>query len=345
MMMILKGIFCIIFYLGCYICAGTLFPVRFHKNSLIKIMLLGYMVYFTGFQLVALPMKIGRLPLKYLTLTWYALIALLWIFVLLRRYSTLLAAFRNVFKGDKESLFCRAMFLIFAVGLAVFLAMNLNHISDYDAGYYLGLPASSVYSNTIERMDPYTGRLLEQPDRFYILNTITIHSAVTFQALNLPPLVEAKFSFTIVLSVLFVLILYEIGRMLFDNREKNALVFVILSVMTLLFSYSISGVSHYFAYRTYEGKSICSYLYMTAIFMFFLAVYGKKYKCWGWTGLFFSAVSGISTCNTALFTIPILIATLTLPCLVYQKRRSEVKYFILTILPCLFWLALHHYLS
>lgn len=343
--MILKGIFCIIFYLGCYICAGAVFPARFHKNSLIKITLLGYMVYFSGFQLVALPMKTGRLPLKYLTLTWFVLIALLWIFVLLRRHSTLLTAFRNAFDGGKGCLLSRFALLFFAVGLAVFLAMNLNHISDYDAGYYLGLPASSVYSNTIERMDPYTGRLLEQPDRFYILNTITIHSAVIYQALNLPPLVEAKFSFTIVLAVLFVLILYEIGRKLFEDKEKHALLFTVLSVMTLLFSFSISGVSHYFAYRTYEGKSICAYLYMTAIFMFFVAVYGKKDKCWGWAGLFFSAVSGIATCNTALFTIPILIVTLTLPCLVYQKRRSEIKYFILTILPCLFWLALHQYLS
>lgn len=54
--------------------------------------------------------------------------------------------------------------------------------------------------------------------------------------------------------------------------------FLMLSVLTLLFSYSLAGVSHYFAYRTYEGKAITAYLYTTGIFVFFLGIFREKEK-------------------------------------------------------------------
>lgn len=344
MILALKGIFCIVFYFGCFFCAGAALPSKFHKNSLPKICLLGFMIYFSAFQIVAFPMKIAKLPLKYLTLTWLGLLGLLLIFVLWKRRAVIREAVSGIF-ADRHRLFYGGAVLLAAFGLAVFLAMNINHISDFDAGYYLGLPVSSVYSNTIERMDPYTGKMLEGPDHFYLLNTITVHSAVIYQAFNLPPLVEEKLSLTIVMAVLFVLVLFETGLRLMKEKYKEALVFTLLAVLTLLFSYSISGVSHYFAYRTYEGKAICAYFYMTAIFMFYLSIYKRQDENWGWAGLFFAAVSGVATCNTALFTIPVLITTLVLPCLLWQRRSREVKYYVLTILPCLFWLGLHQYLS
>ena len=39
------------------------------------------------------------------------------------------------------------------------------------------------------------------------------------------------------------------------KKEAEKTVFVILADLVLLFSYSLGGVSQYFAYRTYEGKS------------------------------------------------------------------------------------------
>ena len=51
----------------------------------------------------------------------------------------------------------------------------------------------------------------------------------------------------------------------FKKKEAEKTVFVILADLVLLFSYSLGGVSQYFAYRTYEGKAIIAYLYMTVI--------------------------------------------------------------------------------
>ena len=60
--------------------------------------------------------------------------------------------------------------------------------------------------------------------------------------------------------------LYQCANGFFKKKEAEKTVFVILADLVLLFSYSLGGVSQYFAYRTYEGKAIIAYLYMTVIF-------------------------------------------------------------------------------
>ena len=59
-----KGVLAVGLYLGAFVFAGVLLPEKYHKSSLTNLCLLGFVVYFGVFQIVALPMKLGRLPLK-----------------------------------------------------------------------------------------------------------------------------------------------------------------------------------------------------------------------------------------------------------------------------------------
>lgn len=335
-----KGALVAVFYLGAFVFAGALLPEKYHKSSLTNLCLLGFMVYFGMFQIVALPMKIGQLPLKYLTLTWVGILGAVFLFDIIWRRKILVRAFKNCF-SDRKKTAAVCVFLLAAGGLALVLGMNVNHISDFDAGYYIGLPVSSVYSNTIELMDPYSGQMLLKPDSFYILNTNTVHSAVIFQALNLHPLVEEKFSMTAALSVVFCLFLYKGGKLLFQENRRKALMFLTLSVLALLFSYSLAGVSHYFAYRTYEGKAITSYLYTTGIFVFFLGVFREKEEKWGWTGLLFAALGGAAFCNTAIFVIPVMISALIVPWILLERKWKAFLPYVGVMAVSGFWLCLH----
>ncbi len=335
-----KGILVIFLYLGGFILTGSLFSEKIHKNSILNLCLIGFMVYFSAFQIVALPMKIFRFPLKYLTVTWIAFMGIVFLANLLFRRKNLVKMCGDFLK-NKEKLVTGLLFLGTVGLLALYLGFNVNHISDFDAGYYIGLPVSSVYSNTIEMMDPYSGQMLDAPNAFYLLNTNTIHSAVIFQAFNLHPLVEEKFSMTIVLVILFGLFLYKGGILLFQGNRKKGIVFCWISLLVLLFSYSIAGVSHYFAYRTYEGKAVTSYLYMAAIFVFFLGIFREKEKEWGWIGIFFAGLSGVAFCNTAIFVIPVLVTVLLIPYMVIYKKWRAFFAYVISMIPCVFWLGLH----
>lgn len=335
-----KGVLVAFLYLGAFVFAGALLPEKYHKSSLANLCLLGFMVYFGMFQIVALPMKIGQLPLKYLTLTWVGILGAVFLFDLLWRRKILFRAFKNCF-SDRKKIAAGCVFLVASGALALILGMNINHISDFDAGYYIGLPVSSVYSNTIELMDPYSGQMLPEPESFYILNTNTIHSAVIFQFLNLHPLVEEKFSMTAALVIVFCLFLYKGGQLLFQENRRKALMFLALSVLALLFSYSLAGVSHYFAYRTYEGKAITSYLYTTGIFVFFLGIFREKEEKWGWSGLFFAALGGVAFCNTAIFVIPVMISALILPWILLERKWKALLPYVGVMAVSGFWLCLH----
>lgn len=335
-----KGVLVVFLYLGAFVFAGALLPEKYHKSSLINLCLLGFMVYFAVFQIVALPMKIGQLPLKYLTLTWVGILGAVFLFDIIWRRKILVRAFKNCF-SDRKKIAAGCVFLVGAGMLALVLGMNINHISDFDAGYYIGLPVSSVYSNTIELMDPYSGQMLAKPDSFYILNTNTVHSAVIFQSLNLHPLVEEKFSMTAALAIVFCLFLYKGGQLLFQENRRKALMFLGLSVLALLFSYSLAGVSHYFAYRTYEGKAITSYLYTTGIFVFFLGIFREKEEKWGWAGLLFAALGGAAFCNTAIFVIPVMISALSVPWILLERKWKAFLPYVGVMAVSGFWLCLH----
>lgn len=335
-----KGVLVAFLYLGAFVFAGALLPEKYHKNSMTNLCLLGFMVYFGMFQIVALPMKIGQLPLKYLTLTWVGVLGAVFLFDVLWRRKTLLLVFKNCF-SDRKKIAAGCVFFLGAGVLALILGMNVNHISDFDAGYYIGLPVSSVYSNTIELMDPYSGQMLSRPDGFYILNTNTVHSAVVFQALNLHPLVEEKFSMTAALVIVFCLFLYKGGQFLFQENRRKALMFLALSVLALLFSYSIAGVSHYFAYRTYEGKAVTSYLYTTGIFVFFLGIFREKEEKWGWAGLLFAALGGVAFCNTAIFVIPVMISALLVPWIFMERKWKAFLPYLAVMTVSGIWLCLH----
>lgn len=335
-----KGVLVVVLYLGAFVLMGALLPEKYHKNSMTNLCLMGFMMYFAAFQAVAFPMKIAQVPLKNLTLTWAGILGAVFLADLLWRRKTLTAAFGGIF-SERKTLFFGCAFLVLAGGLGLLLGMNVNHISDFDAGYYIGLPVSSVYSNTIELMDPYSGQMLKEPESFYILNTNTVHSAVIFQALNLHPLVEEKFSMTAALVIVFCLFLYKGGQLLFRESREKALMFLVLAVLALMFSYSIAGVSHYFAYRTYEGKAVTSYLYTTGIFVFFLGIFREKEREWGWAGLFFAALGGAAFCNTALFVIPVMISALVVPYILLYKKWRAVPVYMGLMLVCGFWVCLH----
>ncbi len=331
---------------------GALLPDRLQSQSIPVMCITGFLVYYSLFQVIALPMKILQKPLSYLTLTWFGLLLLLIFYVFLKRRRPLIESVKQLPSSVPKMLLVFWV-MVLALAIALLLGFNTNSISDYDACYYIGLPVSSTYSNTLELLSPYTGLPLEEPQHFYLLNTDTLHSAVIYQALNIHPLMERKYSFTMAMALIFEMCLYLCGRELFRKEYGKTAVFQLLANLVLLNAYSIAGVSHYFAYRTYEGKAITSYLYMTIIFCFCLALYKKAAdkdtqqtrQAWPWAGLFFCGVSGVAFCNTALFVVPAMMGITLLPYVfsegLLHRHWRACLYFLLVLLPCLLWIILY----
>ena len=331
-------------YVVMYWFLGALLPEKYQSHSIPVMCFTGFLIYYALFQIVALPMKLLKLPLSYLSLGWCGILVLIFLYIVLVRRKCLWESIKVLFL-EKRKLPVIALMAVLAVGIAVWLGLNINTISSHDACYYIGLPVSATYSNTLELMSPYTGEMLTEPENYYILNTDTLHSAVIYQILNLHPLVERKWSFTLAMIVLFEMVLYVGGTIFFDKEYEKTTLFVVLSNLALFFSYSLSGVSHYFVYRTYEGKAVISYQYTALIFIFVLAIYKEKKKEWPWAGLFLAAMGGVSFCNSAIFIIPIMIGCMLLPYVftegLLKKQWKLIGKYLAVLIPGVFWLGVY----
>ena len=242
--------------------------------------------------------------------------------MLLRRRDVLTESIRPILKcfrkeegPDADVTEKRVVFwilLLFTIVLAVWIGRNRNVISPYDAAYYIGAPVSSTYSNTLDAMNVYTGELMKDSYHDYLLNTDILHSAILFQLLNIHSPPERIYSFSMTMVVLFELMLFLFGQELFEketHKYRKTAVFQVFATLLILEAYSLSSVSHRFVYRTYEGKSVVSYLYLSLIFLFCYILYKKREEKWPWLGLYLCTMSGVAFCNSAVFLIPGMIGT------------------------------------
>lgn len=327
---------------------GALVPEKFQTRRVPVMCITGFLLYYTLFEIVAFPMKYLCLSLKLLTVVWGCLMLLLFFCVLWKKRKVLADSIRGI-PGNMQKNISLFILIVAAVGLAVFLGLNTNTLSNYDSNNYIGLPVASVYSNTLDRVAPYSGKLLDAPEQFYIMNTDTLQSAIVYQALKIHPLMERKWSFTIAMVILFMMGLYLCADGFFKKREAEKTVFVLLTALVLVFSYSLGGVSQYFAYRTYEGKAVIAYLYMTLIFGFCVAVYRQKTDLWPWCGMFLCGSGGIAFSNSALFIVPCMIAVTLFPYILNEGIRKKqwylVRNYIMVLLPSAFWMLISSMVS
>ena len=342
----IMGSFLAVGYLVVFWLFGALIPRKFQSGRFSIMCISGFLLYYTLFEIVAFPMKYRCCSLKQLTIIWGSLLIVLFFWIFWKKRTVLADSIRRI-PGNRQKNISLTVLVLVAVALAVFLGLNTNTLSNYDSNNYIGLPVASVYSNTLERVAPYTGKLLKSPNSFYIMNTDTLQSAIVYQVLNVHPLMERKWSFTIVMALLFEMGLYQCAEKFFsEKKEAEKTVFVILADMVLLFSYSLGGVSQYFAYRTYEGKAVIAYFYMTVIFWCCLAIYRKEKSLWPWCGLFLCGTGGIAFSNSALFIVPCMTGLTLFPYILCESIRKKqwhlLKRYIIVLLPSVFWMLISY---
>ena len=75
----------ILYYACMYACMGLSLPSGIRSRSVTGILLSGFSLYYALFEIIALPMKAFRAPLKALSIIWAAVCLLVVLFVLLSR--------------------------------------------------------------------------------------------------------------------------------------------------------------------------------------------------------------------------------------------------------------------
>ena len=334
----------ILLYLVLYYAAGSL-VLKLVPGAISSVpfrFILGFFVYFFLFTAVTLPLKMTLQPLSLLSAVWGVILILLAAAFLLTgipHVKASLASLRVFLSGRGKYVLAALLALIL---LQVFW-FNLNDetYAIWDQSYYLGDTATSLYTNTISQYNPYTGRILDFLNTEYLLETYQNHGSVMCQIFSLHPMVENMTVMASVVIILYQLVFYEIGMLLFHNNRCKSILLVFFLFLLNVFSFNLYTAAEFLMIRPSEGKTILAVLILPTLFYLFLCAAQKPgpHRYWLYTLLVILGSFGLNM--SSIFMIPFEISALYLPLCLKRKSIRVFGQYLLFLAPCLFFSVLY----
>ena len=326
------------------------------KGGISLQLILGYLVYFAVFEVVTVPMTLLWVSLSRAAALWAVLLVICLaggLFLLKRgkkktgnqraeqpgqvipsesaglksKTKSVRAAMGQLWSDHSYMLLA-----VIAVVLIQCLIVVLYEDTTVDATYYVGTVSTSVYTNTLGRYDPFRGGILKSFQARYILSAYPMNNAVWCKLLGIHPIVQAKIVMSCVNVVISNLIIYQIGKRLFEENQKKADLMVIFVCVLQLFCGTIYTAGTFFFTRSYEGKSILANIAFPAVLMCALWFYQKKNEKAVWLVLFLTAASALAFSGSAII-FPAAILAGMIPAMVMNRKFSAIPYCILCMIP------------
>ena len=324
--------------------------------------ILGYLVYFAVFEIVTVPMTLKRVSLTNAAYIWTGvmglavLAALIWAVkskakrrsgmhlqemsgksqnneqISIQTESTGIAErISDVWKNHS------VMFLFSgAAVLLQCLIVVLYKDTTVDAAYYVGTVTTSVYTDTLGRYNPFNGAILKVFQARYVFSAYPMNNAVWCRLLGVHPIVQAKVVMSCMNVIIANLIIYQIGKRLFDGNRKKADLMLIFVCILQLFCGTIYSSGTFFFTRSYEGKAILANIAMPMVLMCAVWYLQEKNSRNVWIVLFITAVSALTFSGSAIV-FPIVIAAGMAPAAVMNKKFSGLVYCAVCMIPSILY--------
>ena len=263
----------ILLYLFFYYATGSL-VLKLIPGSVSSVpfrFVLGLFVYFFLFTVVTLPLKFALQPLSLLSGIWAGVLVVIcaaFLILGLRHFKDALSSVKIFLSGRGKYVLAALLALI----LIQVLWFNLNDetYAIWDQSYYLGDTATSLYTNTISQYNPYTGRILDFLNTEYLLETYQNHGSVMCQLFSVHPMIENMTVMASVVIILYQLLFYEIGMLLFHNNRCKSILLVFFMFLLNIFSFNLYTAAEFLIIRPSEGKTILAVLIVPTLFYLFL---------------------------------------------------------------------------
>lgn len=291
---------------------------------------LGFFIYCSLFECVALPMTLLLVPLHILTYVWGGIllaVGLAAAFVCGRLWGRQI---KTLFKMIRKH-----WFLTFFVVSAALLQMAYVAAYDQntaDAAFYVANVSTSVYTDTLGRYNPYTGLLMSRFNVRYVTAAYYLDSAVFCSVFKVHPMVLTKTVGPMMLLLLVNLLWCHLGMILFKgNRTKTA-----AFVMACAFFQILGGnpvFSGFLYYRAYEGKAMLQGLVIPFLLTAFLRLYKDSKDEIGWWSIFFAALGAVCLTTSSMTLVPAAVLAGVLPVMVKRRTIRPILQAAICILP------------
>lgn len=317
--------------LAVFFCAGSLLMYGLKMKAEASLALIfGYLLYFSVFEVLALPMTLAWVPLKTLCIVWGILLVLTVCaaaFFLRKQWKKQIHTVSDIGKSHGAMLL-----LVIAVILLQCMIVVLYEDTTVDAAYYVGTVTTSVHTGTLGRYSPYTGALYKKFQARYVFSMYPMHNAVWCKFLGIHPIVQAKVVMSVINVLVSNLIIYQIGKRLFRDGKKQADLMVCFVCLMQLFSYTIYTPGTFFFTRSYEGKSLLANVTFPVVLYCSLWFWQEKKDRNLWIILFLVSASAVAFSGSSII-LPAAISAGVLPVLLRRKQFSALVSYLLCMLP------------
>lgn len=330
-----KVILVLAVYVMVFLAFGSMVIVRKgdERISFSGTLLSGFFLYHVVFQVIAIPVMFAQMPLSVLTGIWTGVAGILMIWSAIRYgrlwWNTAGERIRDLTGRDLWK-----WIPLMVLGAHVVLA-SVIYVSFWDATYYVGQVSFSVYTDTINLIDPLSGDFLQTFDLKHCLATYHVNDAVFCQLFRIPPLVETKTVMVIVIAALTNLLYYQAGNYFFYKKSNAVAIFMVLALLANVCTYSAYTASGFLMFRTYEGKAITANLSIPAILLLLLRLHRGEEKKKIWYQLFLVSWGAVAIASSAMFLIPTALAAGLIPYCIRKRRLLLLGKTLLVMLPCL----------
>ncbi len=331
------GLACIGFILESlvfYAAGSLLTKILKIKADISFVFILGYLGYFAVFELLIVPMTLLWVPLTTAAYVWAPFMAVLVVVA-----AVLGIIFLRKRTGKSAGIRKQHSWMIFLAGAAVLiqcLIVIFYNDTTVDAAYYVGTVSTSVYTDTLARYNPFNGVLLKVFQARYIFSAYPMNNAVWCRLLGIHPIVQSKIVMSCINVLAANLIIYQIGKKLFDNDAKKADLMLVFTSILQLFCGTIYSAGTFFFTRCYEGKAILANVAIPAALMCAIWYLQEKNNRNVWIVLFLTAVSALTFSGSAII-FPIVITAGMAPAAIMNKKTSGFLYCVICMIPSILY--------
>lgn len=329
---LIKGILALFWLAVIPTACGALFFKKHDTFSFAKSLLFGYLLLFSLAELLILLFMYFNRPLHELV-TCYGILsaaaALSGVILLRRRKISVLPDLKAV-QNTSLYFWAAVLFILFQICVLVFLA----HL-DADDALYVGAATTAIETDSIYRINAYTGIPYVRLPRRYILSPFPIFLAVVSQLSGgLHPAIMAHTVFPVIFLPAAYLAQYLTGQKWFpDNKTARGVYLLTAAALCWFSAYSVYNAGDFQMVRIWQGKALLAAMVIPLIFYLSWTIVMKKPAEHTWL---LYAMANLSACllsSMGIILAPLMMGVFTILGSVRLRSIKTAAYGLLCCLP------------
>ena len=201
---------------------------------------------------------------------------------------------RNGFMGNGEKTGKMSFYFVVAailILLQLVAASFLAHM-DADDAFYVATATTSVHTDTVFSINPYTGYSYTRLPSRYVLSPFPIFLAVISSLVGLHPAIVAHVIFPVVFIFMAYLVLYQYAKRWFPEDEHARGIFMIFCAVLIWFSaYSVYNSENFQMIRIWQGKACLASVFLPLLLYLGIGIILEKEQEYSWLLLLLADIS------------------------------------------------------